>query len=325
MRIAFLWDWDIVPEHAITWKDGLARAIQILGTRHEVAFFAVGTYTDYPHEYFTIRSRPAGDVLVKEIEDFKPDVILHWADFTRMHARPLSKLGIPMALCFAGGNTQAENCYRFSHVFFENEEYKAKFEQETGISCSIAFGANTELFSPKLEMKKQFDVCNFSVFADWKRHKLLIQSTLDIDRELRVVCSGHKYYDHEQYCWQYPMSMGALILPNMSADAVSHMMAASKVCLLTSSSQGGSQRTVLEAMAMNIPLVICDDSSKLLEYVKEGGGFVANHDDPRDVYNKIIEAMNVKDWNTRDYILSKWTENHYADAIEKGLYGILQG
>lgn len=319
IRIAFLWDWDIVPEHAIGWKDGLAAALRILMTRHEVAFFAVGTHTDYPHEYFTIRSRVAGDELVNEIRDFKPDVILHWGDMTRPHAKPLAALGIPMAVCFAGGNTAGPNRYCFGHVFVENEEYRAKFlAEEPDLPVTIAFGANTQLFQPLQNAPRTLDAVFPAVFADWKRHGLFLEAT----RGLRTMCAGFMYPVSERYCWERPMESGVVVMPNVTAEASRMMMVQSKCVLVTSKNVGGSQRTVLEALSCNTPVVVMSDNLKCCEYLRDAGcdDWIVDPE-PEKIREKIIRLV---PRNTRDSIMGKWDEDTYAKNIEEGLSKLLQ-
>lgn len=318
MRIAFLWDWDIVPEHAITWKDGLAAAIRILATRHEVAFFAVGTYTDYSHEYFTIRSRPAGDVLVSEIAAFKPDVILHWGDMTRPHAKLLAKLGIPMAICFAGGNTQAENWLRFSHIFVENEEYRTKFAAQSDIPCTIAFGTNTELFRPVKNAVRSIDAFFPAVFADWKRHDLFHKAT----QGLKAICAGFMYPVSERYCWEKPMESGVVVMPNISAEASHMLMAQSKCVLVTSKNVGGSQRTVLEALATNTPVIVMSDNIKCCEYLKDVGCEDWIVDPEPDIIRQKLAEIEPRD--TRARIIGKWDAETYAKNLEENLWLLVQ-
>jgi len=318
VRIAFLWDWDIVPEHAITWKDGLAAAVKILAKRHEVAFFAVGAYTDYAHEYFTIRSRPAGDILVSEIADFKPDVILHWGDMTRPHAKPLAKLGIPMAICFAGGNTQAENWLRFSHIFVENEEYRAKFAAQADIPCTIAFGANTELFKPVENAVRSIGAFFPAVFADWKRHDLFYKAT----QGLRAVCAGFMYPVSERYCWEKPMESGVIVMPNISADASHMLMAQAKCVLITSKNVGGSQRTVLEALATNTPVIVMSDNIKCCEYLRDVGCEDWIVDPEPDIIRQKLAEIEPRD--TRSKIIGKWDAETYAKNLEDNLWQLVQ-
>jgi glycosyltransferase involved in cell wall biosynthesis len=313
----------------MTWKDGLAAAIKILSERHELRFWTLGKqHAMLPHEYFPITVVPDSVQLKLSVSNFCPDVILHWADCTRPNAPVLAELGKPMALCFAGGNPEAENYIYFDHIFVESEVYKQKFE-EMEVSVSTAFGTNTELFKPIPGQAKQFDVIFPATYCDWKRHKLFNEAT----RGLKTVTAGYMYEVQERDCWEDVMKAGTLTLPHVSAEVLRHLYAASEACLITSQASGGSQRTVLEAMSMNLPVVVTDDG-KCAEYVLDcGSGHVAepNAESIRQqLESALMGVSTVFDANRRafpgprDYVLSKWSEHHYADALEAGLTKILK-
>jgi len=315
MRIAFLWDWDIVPEQAITWKDGLARAIQILSERHSVRVFAVGADYVLPHEFFPIHVKEHGDGVMAGIIEYAPDVILHWGDMTRPHAKILSSLNIPMAICFAGGATDAENWYRFGHVFVENEEYRKKFDEQ-GVSVSIAFGTNTKLYTP-ITAQKTLDAYFPATFADWKRHNLFTEST----RGLRTMCAGYMYPVSERYCWEDTMNAGVLVTSHISAEANRMLMAQTRCVLVTSKNVGGSQRTVLEALAMNTPVIVMSDNIKCAEYLRSVGceDWIVEPD-AKQIRQKIEE---IQPCDTRTRLIGLWDEYAYANELERELLAIL--
>src|SRR6266850_2636232 len=312
--LAFIWDWEIVPSQAITWEDGLARAIQILGEKYDVRVYTIGKMTyDFPHPYFNIRVC-TNESHMSDLKDFSPDALLFWGDTTRPNAEPASKLGIPMALCFAGGETNGGTAQYFQYIFVESEVYKPGF-MKRGIPVSTAFGTNTELFRPVKDQSKLFDTIFPATFAIWKRHELYAEAT----KGLCSLACGYMYDTHEQECWQVCLDNGVTILPHVSAQTLRYLYAASKVCVIPSRSDGGSQRTVLEAMAMNIPLVVTD--SDKFDYT-EGRSYVA---EPNvvDLGVRIDEALaSYSECNTRDYVLQNWSEYNYADALEKGLLSI---
>lgn len=312
MRIAFVWDWPPEWYQAYTWKDGLAAALKELINRgHDIVVMCAGNEDSIVrHAYFDIH-------VVSDIPEFmqsngKFDVILHWADCTRPNARPLRELGIPMALCFAGGEPMGETLPFFDHVFVESKVYEEIYKQND-ISVSVAFGTNTELYKP-IEQSKSFDTIFPATFAQWKRHDLYAAAT----QGLRSLAVGYMYDDHEQECWQECVRLGTTILPHVSAETLHYLYAASKVCVIPSLSSGGSQRTVLEAMAMNLPVVITD--SDKFDFARGHGVFEAepNPQDIRSIINMALES----EVSTRDYILENWSESSYADALEKGLLGI---
>lgn len=312
MKIAFVHDWEPSFEQEITWRDGLAAAIKLLGQAHEVKAWCAGPDLTIPHPFFPIH---ASSNIAAEVRLFNPDVILCWGDCTRPNAEPLSRLEKPMALCFAGGDPARETNRYFQHFFVESSSYKDRFEAR-GQSVSLAFGTNTDLYKP-IQQPKLFDAINFATFAAWKRHHLLAEAL----EGLRVLCAGYMYSDHEQDCWKYPQRHGLAIAPHLSGEAVAYFMNMAKVAVIPSMSSGGSQRTVLEAMACNIPVVVCEDSEKLTEYVRGGGGFVCKPEP--DAIRKSWEEAVDTEATTRQYILDNWSHEVYAKRLEEGLLRLL--
>lgn len=303
MNISLIWDWEPSYELARTWNDGLAAALRELQARgHQVTIFTCGKYKVVNDIVFT-------EDMVSAVKANSPDVILHWADMTRPNAKPLSELGIPMALCFAAGNVTGYNDGLFQHVFVESEVYKNRFE-EIGVSVSTAFGTNTELFQP-VQQAKVFDTIYPGTFAEWKRHELYARAT----KGLKSLAVGGQ---HEQPCWDVCIENDITVLPHVSAEALRYLYAASKVCVVTSSSADGSQRTVLEAMAMDMPVIITDSD----KFDFATGKVFEAEPNPRELREMINLALD-SEVNTRDYIVREWSEFTYADSLEKGLKGIL--
>lgn len=317
MRISFVWDWPSYDPQTFTWQDGLAAAIKILSERHEVQILTCSMngkdYTLY-HPYFPIQ---ISTDITRDVAAFKPDVVLMWGDCTRPNAHPVSELNIPMALCFAGGQVDGPTHGHFDHFFVESQSYKERFEV-LGCSVSTAFGTNTELFKPIPKQPKVLDVIFPATYARWKRHDLYAEAV----NGLKAAAVGYMINNGwDEASYHIIQDNQILCLPHVSADAVKYFLAASKCCCITSYWTGGSQRTVLEAMAMNVPLVVMSDSDKTSEYVREAGQGLVVDPEPKKI-RAAVEQMMTTTVNTRDYILSKWSETHYADALEAGLQQI---
>jgi glycosyltransferase involved in cell wall biosynthesis len=309
VKIAFVHDWKVNYQQELDWQDGLSAALKELEKRgHQVARFVCGIERGFiPNPY--------GDICVTadmpaEISHAQPDVILHWADMTRPNAKPLKILEIPMALCFAGGETNIYNTYDFNHVFVESQIYKNQFD-ELGVPCSIAFGTNTDLFKP-VEQVKSFDTIFPGTFAAWKRHSLYANAV----QGLRSLAVGYKYNDHEQECWEECLRLGTTILPHVSAEVLHYLYASSKICVVTSLSSGGSQRTVLEAMAMNLPLIVTD-SDKYDYLTDECFRVEPEAEAIRGAVKALLDGERTV--NTRQHILDNWSHITYADALETKL------
>lgn len=311
MKILFLHDWNVHYQQELDWQDGLSAAMSELRKRgHEVQMVVCGPeFGDIPNPYHNIRVVP-DRFMAEYAKAQNPDVILHWADMTRPCARPLKELGIPMAICFAGGEPDTYNTYLFDHVFVESKVYKDKFD-ELGVPASIAFGTNTDLFTP-VEQVKSFDVIKPGTFAAWKRHSLYAQAV----QGFSALAVGYMYEDHEQECWQECLRMGITVLPHVSAQVLHRLFAASRVCVITSQSSGGSQRTVLEAMAMNLPLVVTD--SDKYDYITDE---VYRVEPEAEAIRGAVKALldGERSINTRQHVLENWSHIVYADKLEEKL------
>lgn len=315
LRIAFVHDWQVAWGQELDWQDGLAAALAELEKRgHQVDRFVCT-----PGPNATIPN-PLGPIyamhdILKEVSEVKPDVILHWADFTRPNAKPLKELGIPMALCFAGGEVDTYNTFDFDHVFVESQVYADKLE-ELGVPHSIAFGTNTDLFKPIEGQQKVFDTIFPATFAAWKRHSLYAQAV----QGMKALACGYMYDNHEQECWEECLRLGTVVLPHASANVLHYLYAASKVCVIPSMSSGGSQRTVLEAMAMNLPLVVTD--SDKFDYLTDECFRV--EPEAEAIRGAVLALLDGdRTVNTREHVLNNWSHIQYANALEKGLQAIL--
>lgn len=326
MRIAFVHDWTCVDEQTYSWRDGLYAALVELKKRgHEVLVLTCG---DRPREIvlpeLVVHVEITGQGVKEAIASFGPDVILHWADTTRPNAFVGRELGIPQALCFAGGNPLGDTLGAFDLVFVESEVYKQRY-LAAGVNVRTAFGTNTKLFDPEnvfvKNQPKTYDLIFPATYANWKRHKLFAEAA----RGYKAVTCGYMYSDHEMDCWGVCQEAGVTVLPHVSAEVLRNLYAASRVCVVTSDSTGGSQRTVLEAMAMNVPVVVMQDGDKCSEYTDDAsriGHVIGSKVRPEsEVIRKVVEGWlsPLTRLNSREYVLSKWSEVCYADALEAGL------
>lgn len=322
LKICFIHDWSPDVYQELTWKDGLAAAIRILSTRHEIKFFTCGEKAwTLDHPYFPIHFVPSGEQMLQAVREYNPDVILHWADFTRPNAKVGRYLSIPQAICFAGGNIDGEMRDAFDHVFVESNSYYERLKEKK-VSVSIAFGTNTKLFTPIPEQSKQFDVIFPATFCEWKRHDILAGAC----KGLRVCTVGFMYPVQEAHCWRVCEDSGFLVLPHVGPETLRRLYAGSRICVVPSRTDGGSQRTVLEAMSMDMPVVTCSDSDKTTEFIKTSGIGYVSEPNPEALKEAVKKAMTYGPEvypSPRAWVLKHYSEQHYADAIEAGLKKIV--
>lgn len=291
-------------EFAMQWKDGLAAALRHLSILHTVGVYA-DIHEPLPHDYFDIDPIYRLDYAAKYA-----DVICVWGDMTRPHIRELAGHGKPMVNMFAGGELFTENTDIFDHIFVESQVYLDQF-LERGYSASLAFGTNTEIFKPIEKQEKVFDVFFPGAYAAWKRHKLLAETC---DPEF-LVCTAGVSQEIEKECYEDMQEAGALVLPFVGPEALNVLYNSARTVVVPSHSEGGSQRTVLEAMACNVP-VIATDSDKF--DAMEDHGYTANPD-PESLFDAIDITLGEAPEDTRSYIEREWSHITYANKIEKEL------
>ncbi len=320
IKLAFLLDWVFDESSQLaTLADGAFEAIRLLSEEWDISVHVNSNKGEgiFPHKYFPIHMTTE-EKMADHILAEKPDVILVWADFTRPVLKKLVGRGVPMALMFSGGIGLGEPP-KIDMFFVESEVYKTWFEMR-GLPVMTAFGCNNRIFKP-MKQPKIFDAIFPATFAGWKRHHLFAKAT----QGMKALACGYMYNDHETECWGLPQELGVAITPHLSNEAVNSFINMSHVVVVTSDSSGGSQRTVLEAMACGVPVIAMEDSDKTSEYVKESGfGMVVG-----PTIENIRGAIETLKANPLDpkigikYIQDKWSARRYADSLKAGIESIL--
>lgn len=311
-KLGIINDWHD-KKSAVFWnKDGILKMLHVLRERDgwETRFFKTHDRTfEWSHDYVDLSFSPDP---VKQLLDWKPDAILGFSDFSRPYLNAIKDSGIPIALCYTGGRfTDYKDVPNI--VFVESKSY-VDWMKPMGINVVQAFGTNTELFKP-LPNPKIFDAYFPCTGAAWKRHHLFAEAMGS-----RGLISGW-WQPHEPECLQVCVDNKVAVLHHQMAESVAYLYNMAKTVLVTSHDTGGSQRTVLEAMACNIPVIVMADSTMTTEYVREcGQGEIVEPNVP-DI-QKAVERMKDTKVTTRDWILENYSEFKYADAIKAGIESI---
>jgi len=302
LRLAFVWDFSVTPLDVYGWGDGLSRALQLLASEYG----------------YDIKVIPSSDIveIYESLGAFSPEVILGWGSLDRPSFSGFGELGIPTALCFAGGATKHDSAENFDVIFVENQVYLDSFIEQ-GYNARRAFGANDDLFQP-MKLAKKWDGVYPASFAKWKRHKLFAQAL-----GKKGLAFGKVIQEERDDTIGYCINAGVTVLPQLTYDVVPYLIAQSHSVVITASSIGGSQRTTLEAMAMNVPPIVMSDSDKNVEYVKESGfGFIVDPD-PKAIKEAVAKAKKMKPSEAgREYIMEKYSAKGYADSLHKGIQSI---
>lgn len=288
LRIAFLWQGMSTNKHRFS--DGLQLALKHLQLKHEIGYFE-------PRD-------------LHNIELFKPDVLLYWGALVEDTCSIVAEYPYKKAICFAGGPIEPQLCYGWDLYFVESEINEKELEK-LGYPYKRAFGINEEIFKP-LNIPKIYDAAFWGAFAQWKRPELFAESTGP-----KGLAIG-QHQAHEPECYKVCHLYDNTVMHELPRGELNFYLNQAHTALNPSSFWGGGQRMTLEAMAMNIPPIVMTDSPKNREYVEESGYGIICTPDVAAIKDAIERAKFLPPIG-RDYILSKWSSKHYADALEEGL------
>lgn len=270
-----------------SWDDGLRGAMQILEKDHEICYHLDGLRHDH-----------------------NPDLLMCWGGtLSKTYKEGLAYPG-KKVLFFAGGPRSKELFDPFDIIFFENQLHTDEAKQ-WDINCFTAFGTNTKIFHP-MKQPKVFDVIYPGAFGLWKRKDLFAKSV----EGLRALSLGNIQY-HEPQCWDVCVENDVAVSGDIPQSRLPYFMAMSKTVVVLPVPEIGCQRTVLEAMAMNIPVIVPNDAPLVMEFAEKGGGIIVDPT-PEAIRNAIINAPE-KNNIGYEYIQKEMTEQHYADRIRTAL------
>lgn len=301
MKIAFVWQG--FSGRYGQWQDGLYAAMKLIEKEHSVGYFDT-------------------DQLQKLVE-FDPDAVLYWEAMCtfggkdRLNYWAIQDLPYKKALLFAGGPVKKEWADGFDLFFVESALNEKEFA-DLGLPWKRAFGVNDAIFKPE-KQPKVFDGVFQATCASWKRHWLMAEAL----HEKSAVCG--RFQESDPIGFMRCRDLGAVVLPELSAPAVSALLNTAHTVVNCSDYWGGGQRTTLEAMASGIPPIVMSDSPKNREYVEESGFGLVVDPEPSKIRAAVAELKaNPPDpIKGIEYIKSHWTAEIYARNIMVGLNSIL--
>lgn len=313
IRLAVCNDW-YDKKSAVFWnKDGFLKMLSVLRDRDrwEIVFFKKHERTfEWEHDYVKLSFSPDP---VAQIREWKPDCILGFSDFSREYLKQAQGIA-PIALCYSGGlYTNYETIPDL--VFVESRSYVDWMKSRGTIKRVVqAFGTNTELFKP-VNQPKYWDAIFPATFASWKRHWLFGEAL----GARGLTCGWWQENDTEAYeaCMKY----GTGTLHHQLPESLVQLYGMARTCVVTSNTFGGSQRTVLEAMACNVPVIVMSDSDKTTEYVEAAGEGAIVEPDANKI-RAVVEEWKDRKVNTREWIMQNYSETVYANKVKEGILSI---
>lgn len=298
-RLALVWDFTVTPAQLYQWRDGLNEALRIIAEKYNVV---VQVFASDDEEQ-----------IWSDLKHFKPTHILGWGSLDRPSFAGLKDYGVPVGLCFAGGTTQHPFSSIFDVIFVENDIYLNDFKEQ-GLPVVKAFGTNDRLFKPK-QMPIKWEAIYTASFATWKRHHLFYGAVED-----KGIAIG-KINDEEIECFNSAKTFKTTVLPEVPYEVLPYLYNQSELAIIPA--KAGGQRSVLEAMACNLFVIVCNDNTTTTEYIEDshwGFSVDANVEAIKDAVKRYYKSKNKIDLSIgRKYIEANYSAMKYADTIYNNL------
>lgn len=270
MKISFVWYFPLASKILNRWRDGLKAAMEIIGKKHKVDW------------YFD------GDVPKKDEYDF----ILLWDAshspfFDYIERYPKARKGI----CLTTTPAKIHNLHKLDVIFVESQPVY-EFCRMHGLRTIRAFGTDTDYFKPDTTIEKDIEYFYPATFSPWKQQDKISH----LGKKLWLVGimqpDGYPYYEA---CKDAGVNINLGFCP---AGTIKNYYDRAKKVIIPAIH--GSERTVLEAMSMNIlPEIVEPKNERALSYLKE------------------YKASKCK--TPREFILKNYSHRKYAKQLLKGI------
>ena len=285
MRIAIVLPWGEAKHYEPLIHDGLHAALDLIGKEHQVDW------------YF-------GDDEPEDVYDW----ILPWGvgslpiNFKLDNYKRARK-----ALLCAGHPDDLANIEKFECVFVESPAVYEKMKSHCK-KIVLAFGTDTSFFRPR-NLPKIIDAFYPATFSPWKRQKLFAEAV----GEHGLACGTVQPdgVEHLDACKLHFTHTLAGFVPTAMVARFYNM---TKVCVITS--WHGSERTALEAMASNTPLVVTKDNELTCSLLTDE--CLKVDPEPLAIWQAVSDSLNKK-VDTRDYVIKNYSHVSYAQKILEGL------
>ncbi len=281
MKVAFICD--LPKDHFPFWNDGLRAALRFLEEKHEWEIDIHNVQDSYSPATVAIRIDPS-----------KYDVGIFWGALTNPMCR-YRAFG-KQVLCFAGGPTYSPEIHNFDLILAESQHDLKDFKR-FGVNVVQAFGTNTDLFKPMPEQPKIYQYVYPAAFAKWKHHEKFAEY-VKIDPNVYKPSLAFGYMQPsgwEKECYEVCQKASIAVMPQVPYEVMPYILTAAEFVYVGADYMGGCQRTILEAKACDIEVVVDSDSPKLLE---------------------------LKDLSHEE-VVSGWDHKTYAKEIKKAIETIL--
>jgi len=269
MNLSIIWYWNKASQILPLWRDGLRAALEVIGKTNDVDYFL--------------------DERVPGLND-NYDAIIVWGDSNCPFLRAIHQYRGKKGIFLTTNPTSPGNLFGLDAVYCESEPVYQEVRRH-GLRAIKAFGTDTAFFTPDETVVKDIEYFYPATFSPWKRqsaiahlgNKLLCVGTLQPDGVGEIeLCRKNGVQIEEGY---FPV------------ERIKDYYNRTKKIIIPAIH--GSERSVLEAMSMNILPEVIPENIKAHSYL----------DEYRDgVY-----------LSPRDFVLKNYSPQIYARHIMKGI------
>jgi hypothetical protein len=221
VKIAFIWPWPQAKSVYPKWRDGLRRALELIGERYQVDWFFEEDYKD------------------KDLTGYQ--AILVWADSQDLVVDHLPSR-VRKGLILTTMPYDIDNLRKYQIIFCESKPVLREV-QKHGLYGIHAFGTDDEFYKPNGTQK---DILYFypATFSPWKRQRDIA------NLKGGLWCIGTVQPDGQEDL-QACIANGVHVMEGyFSPDVVREYYDRAEFVVIPA--VHGSERTVLEAMSMNL-------------------------------------------------------------------------
>ena len=266
-RIAFIWWFDRATEIKPNWRDGLRAALEEIEKEHTVDWYLDCTYP------------------IKDDYDF----ILFWGDSECPFFNQLDSYKCKKGICLSTYPLLYDNLRKLDVVYCESTPiYDAVRGQ--GIHAIKAFGTDTNFYTPD-DTVKDIDFFYPATFSPWKN-----QSGIVIYGD-KLLCVGTVQPDGQMELEACRMAGVRTEIGYFPAEKIRDYYRRAKNVPIPA--KHGSERTVLEAMSMNILPDVSEANFKAYSYIRE--------------FKNSVYIF------PRDFVLRYYSPEVYAENLLRGM------
>lgn len=272
MKLNFVWYWDRALEIAPNWRDGLRAALEELGKEHHV-------------EIYLGKVEPPDD----------SDFLLFWDDSNSPFFDKLDNYKCKKGIILTTDPVNFENLAKLDVVYCESTPvYEAV--RSHGLRAIKAFGCDSNFYKPvepngSLTLGKDIEYFYPATFSPWKK-----QSSIAYLGS-KLVCIGTVQPDGQsefQECLKNGVQIQEGYFP---PEVIRSCYARAKFIPIPAIH--GSERTVLEAMSMNLVPTVNPKNVRTNSYLEEY------------IHSEYLTP--------RDFILANYSTEIYAAQLLKGM------